>query len=103
MKVVFTTAPSQEASAIAEALLKARLVGCANLIEGARSLYWWDGAIQDESETLILMETPDEHTEAVMKMLYDVHPYDAPKIVCLEPQRVNDAYLDWLNAETQTS
>ena len=26
------------------------------------------------------METPDEHTEAVMKMLYDVHPYDVPKI-----------------------
>ena len=103
MKVIFTTAPAQEAPVLAEALLKARLIGCANLLEGARSLYWWNGAIQDDKETVIFMETPDENTEGVMKMLYEIHPYDVPKIVFLDPEKVNESYLEWLNAEARPS
>lgn len=103
MKVIFTTAPAEEAPILVKSLLKARLIGCANMLEGARSLYWWKGEIQDDTETIIFMETPDENTDEVMKMLYEVHPYDVPKIVVLNPHEVNQSYVTWLKAEANPS
>lgn len=101
MKIIFTTAPAKEGPAIVKTLLNNRLIGCGNLLEGARSLYWWDGAIQDDKETVIFMETTEELSDAALEMLYQIHPYDVPKIVLLNPEKVNPSYLEWLNSETQ--
>ena len=101
MKIIFTTAPTKEGPAIVKTLLNNRLIGCGNLLEGARSLYWWDGEIQDEKETVIFMETTEDLSNAALEMLYQIHPYDVPKIVLLNPEKVNQPYLEWLNSETQ--
>ena len=58
LRLIFCTAPEDAAPAIARALLEARLIGCANLLPGARSLYWWEGELQDDAEVVMLMESP---------------------------------------------
>ncbi len=40
-----TAGSAQEAASIARALLDARLIACANIIDGAKSLYRWEGKI----------------------------------------------------------
>ncbi len=49
--VVLVTASSEkEAETIAEDLVRSRLVACANLINGIRSIYRWKNNVQKDDE-----------------------------------------------------
>ena len=53
--VVFITASDEEeASKISKALVETKLAGCVNIIKDIRSIYNWQGKIEDEKEVLIL-------------------------------------------------
>jgi periplasmic divalent cation tolerance protein len=99
LRLIVCTAPAERAPALARSLLEARLIGCANLIPAVRSLYWWEGAIQDDAEVLMLMETPAERAAEAAAALEQAHPYSVPKILVIEPESVNTPYLDWLLRE----
>ncbi len=96
LRLLVCTAPAEAAPKLARALLEARLIGCANLIPAVRSLYWWDGAIQDDGEVVLLIETPAELAQEAAAALAQEHPYEVPKILTLTPEAVNAPYLAWL-------
>ena len=58
--VVFVTAPENEAAELARTLVEERLVACVNIVPGLRSLYWWQGKVEDEPEVLCIMKTRSE-------------------------------------------
>ena len=99
-RLIFCTAPADAAPDLARALLEARLIGCANLIPAVRSLYWWQGEIQDDAEVVMLMETPTERVDEAVAALARAHPYEVPKLVVIEPSAINQPYLEWLRAVT---
>lgn len=99
MQVLLTTIPTSQAKPLVRQLLELRLVACGNIVQGAQSLYWWNGEIQEEEESVIIMETTDEQLEFARQALMDFHPYDVPKILTIEPNSANDAYLAWLKKE----
>lgn len=101
LRLLFCTAPEEAAADLARTLLEAKLIGCANLIPTARSLYWWQGEIQDEGEVVMLMETPRERSGEAVVALERAHPYEVPKILVLEPESVNLPYLEWLRAAAE--
>lgn len=96
--VVLCNCPVDDAKHIAETLVASRLVSCVNLIEGVQSVYRWQGEVVFEKETTLLMKTTVGGFEALKVRLNDLHPYDVPEIVALEPMAVLDAYAQW-NAE----
>lgn len=96
LRLLICTAPADAAPTIARTLLEAKLIGCANLIPAVRSLYWWDGAIQDDAEVVMLMECRAEAASEASAALERVHPYDVAKILIVAPEAVNGPYLDWL-------
>lgn len=98
LRLLICTAPADAAPTIARALLEAELIACANLIPAVRSLYWWDGAIQDDAEVVMLMECRAESATEASAALDRVHPYEVPKILVLAPEAVNGPYLDWLKS-----
>jgi periplasmic divalent cation tolerance protein len=56
--LVYMTAPDQEsAQRIGQALLEARLAACVNILPQVQSMYWWEGAIQRETEVIVLAKT----------------------------------------------
>lgn len=101
LRLILCTAPVDAAAAVARELLEAKLIGCANLIPAVRSLYWWEGAVQDDSETVMLMECPLERCDEAVAALAAAHPYDVPKILVIEPSAVTGPYLEWLRAAAQ--
>lgn len=103
MRVVFCTAPPDVAPDLVRTLVQERLVACGNIVPGARSFYWWEGEVQDDQEVVLLMETARERVDDMMARLRELHPYDVPKIVVLEPSAVNAEYLTWARRETQAS
>ena len=101
MRVLLTTIPKAQAKPLVRQLLELRLVACGNILQDAQSLYWWNGEIQEEEESVIIMETTDEQVEYARQALMDFHPYDVPKILTFEPKSANKSYVEWLKKEVQ--
>lgn len=101
MRVIFSTCSPSEADALAEALVGERLVGCVNLVPGVRSIYRWEGEICRDDEVVLLMETTANRVEAAMERLRELHSYDVPKIVVLDPEHSDADYRAWLEAVTR--
>lgn len=96
--VVFVTCPDEAAArAVAAAVLEPKLAACVNIVSGVRSLYWWDGAIQDAAELLCIMKTHVGKFEALRAIVAETHPYDVPEIIALNITQGHKPYLDWIN------
>lgn len=96
-----TIGSREEAESIARTLLDERLVACANLLPGCRSLYLWQGAFEEADETLVLFKTTRNRYRAFEERLRALHPYELPEIVALSPDAVLPAYAAWVIGETR--
>jgi len=83
MLVLTTTSSKEEAEKIAQALLKERLVACVNIIENASSLFWWQGRINREKESLLFMKTSEDLFPKLEEKLRSLHSYEVPEIIGL--------------------
>ncbi len=95
-----TVGSAGEAASIARDLLDDRLIACANIIDGARSLYWWEGKVEQESEAVMIAKTREDLVEKVIERVRELHSYDCPCIVALPIVDGNPAFLDWIDEET---
>ncbi len=97
--IAFTTFASEEdAARVARALVEERLVACANLLPGARSLYRWEGRVADEREVVVLMKTRKQDWPALLSRLHELHPYDTPECVAVRIAAGAPKYMAWLEA-----
>lgn len=101
--LVLITAPSQEAAEqLARQLLQERLAACVNLVSGVQSLYWWEGELQSDSETLMVVKTRKEgFWERFIPFVKQYHPYQVPEVLALPILGGNADYLQWMREETQ--
>ena len=98
--VLLVTAPEAEtAASIARTLVEERLVACANLVPAIRSIYRWEGRVEEDAEALLLLKTTRERCPAVAARVKDLHPYELPEVVALPVDGGSDAYLAWVKAE----
>ncbi len=95
-----TVGSTEEAASIARDLLDARLIACANIIDGATSLYRWEGRIEQEKEAVMIAKTREDLVEKVIDRVRELHSYDCPCIVALPIVDGNPAFLDWIDKET---
>jgi len=99
--LIYVTASGRdEALALARALVEARLVACANVLDGMTSLYWWDGKVQQEPEAVMICKTRSDLVDAVVARVKDLHSYACPCVVAVPVQAGNPAFLAWIDAET---
>jgi periplasmic divalent cation tolerance protein len=99
--VVLITAPSaEEAAKIAKALVEERLAACANIVRDIRSVFRWEGKIEDDSEVLIVLKTREALFEDLEKRVRELHSYSVPEVIALPIVKGSEAYLKWLEEET---
>jgi periplasmic divalent cation tolerance protein len=97
MIVVFTTTSSAEESEIlARKIVEARLAACVQVLPQMKSFYFWEGAIQAETEHLLLIKTSDEKFDELKSFIESNHSYTVPEIVALKAEKVSESYLKWL-------
>lgn len=101
MIMIYVTYPGVEvAESVSKTLLEARLVACANILAPHRSLYWWEGAVQDEEEVAVLYKTRREQYEAVEARIKALHPYDVPCIVSWPVHKGEQGFVSWVREQT---
>jgi periplasmic divalent cation tolerance protein len=102
VRVALSTAPDEDVAArIARALVDERLAACANLVPSVRSIYRWQGAVEDAREVLLVIKTRADRVDALAERLRALHPYDVPELVVLPVAGGLAPYLDWVRAEAQ--
>jgi periplasmic divalent cation tolerance protein len=99
--VVYITAPNEEEAAkIARALVKERLAGCVNIIKNIRSIYSWQGKIEDDRELLMIVKTRAELFSSLKTRVKELHSYTVPEIIALPIVDGSEEYLAWLRETT---
>jgi periplasmic divalent cation tolerance protein len=102
VRVVLTTAPNAEVGAlIARALVEERLAACVNVIPGVRSIYRWEGEVQDDPEIVLIIKTRADRCEALAARIKDLHPYDVPEVLVLPAVGGSARYLAWIETEAR--
>jgi periplasmic divalent cation tolerance protein len=99
--VVFITAPTdEEAALIAKSLVESKLAACVNIIRGIRSIYSWQGRIEDDTEVLMIAKTRQELFESLSSRVKELHSYDVPEVIALPILEGSEDYLTWLRDST---
>ena len=100
---VYTTYPSAvEAEQAGRALVERDLAACVNILPGMVSLYRWQGAIERSEEMVMIIKTRASLAQQVSLAVKEMHSYSTPAILVLPIESVDQSYLEWLLAGTQT-
>jgi periplasmic divalent cation tolerance protein len=95
-----TAGSAEEARRIGAALVDERLTACVNIIDGMTSIYRWEGAVRNDSETVMIAKTRRDLVDGVIARVKTLHSYSCPCVVALPIVAGNPAFLDWIGAET---
>lgn len=98
--VVFITAPDEEEAArIARIIVEERLAGCVNIVKGIRSIYSWEGKVEDEHEVLMIVKTKRVLFTELEKRVKELHSNSVPEIISLPIIEGSEGYMEWLKHE----
>ena len=93
-----TTASKKEAETIAQRLLEAKLIACANIIGPVSSRFLWSGKIDKAEEYLVFMKSRMELFEKLSESVKASHNYEVPEIIAFPIVAGSKAYLGWLDS-----
>jgi periplasmic divalent cation tolerance protein len=101
--IVYTTFPDEAcARSISRALVEEGLAACVNLFPGMRSVYKWQGAIEEAGEVAAIVKTRNALGSRVEERIRALHPYAAPAILHLAVEKAEAETLKWLIEETKS-
>ena len=102
VRIVLITAPDREVAAgLGRALVEERLAACANLVPQITSIYRWEGAVQEDSEVLMVVKTSAGRVAALTERVLALHPYEVPEVLVLPVESGAATYLDWVRASVE--
>lgn len=97
IRIILVTFPDRDtARQIGTVLIESQLAACVNLIPGVESLFRWEGKVQSESEVIGVIKSTEECLVPLESRFCDLHPYEVPEFLVLEPSQGLESYLDWV-------
>lgn len=101
VQVVTTVDGLAAAQELARGAVEARLAACAQVGGPIRSIYRWQGAVEEAEEWVVVLKTTAAGYAALERHLLAAHPYDTPEVLCTPILAGNPAYLAWVAEQTQ--
>lgn len=94
--MALVTAPAEEATAIARALVEPKHVACVNIIPTAHSVYWWEGELRDDPESLLILKSTKDKIDAIRETIAATISYETFEFLAFDVTDGNQPYLDWV-------
>ena len=91
-----TAGGRDDAERLAEGLVTSHLAGCCSVVPMVHSVFYWEGQLQREHESLLLIKTVESRSEAAQEYIRTHHSYDVPEILKLGVDGGSPKYLQWL-------
>ena len=99
--LVLSNAPNEElAEQLARLLVERRLAACVNILPAMRSIYRWEGQIEEAREVAMQIKTTAVHYAELEAAIKTAHPYAVPEIIAIPIVDGLPTYLDWIKQET---
>lgn len=100
--LVLTNLPDTDtAQAIACQIVERRLAACVNMLPQVKSVYQWNGAVEEANEITLLIKTTQGRYADLEAAIKAAHPYDVPEIIATPIVQGLPQYLDWIANETK--
>ncbi len=80
--------------------MEEKLAACVN-IHPIKSIYRWEGSIQEEGEVAMFVKTKAELADEVIARVKELHSYEVPCIVSLPIAKGYPDYLKWIKESTK--
>ncbi len=93
-----TTRDADEAATIGRKLVEERWCACVNILPGMRSIYRWEGKIEQAEEAVLIAKTRAALFPALAARVRALHSYSTPCVLELKVARGDVAYVRWLSA-----
>ena len=102
--LVLTNVPDPAiAERMARHLVEAGLAACVNILAPCRSVYRWQGTLEEASEIPLLIKSTLQRYPALESVIKSMHPYDVPEIIAVPITIGWPAYLGWVDEQTRTA
>ena len=88
------------AERLAKILVERQLAACVNIGAPLRSIYRWQGAVEQAQEIPLLIKTTQARYAEVEATLIAAHPYELPEILAFRAETGAAAYLQWVSEST---
>ena len=99
--VAWTTWPvGADVSGFARTLVDERLAACVTVHPRVRSVYRWQGVMEEDEEQLLMIKTTAQRIDALRARMGQLHPAEVPELVVLPVVDGNPAYLAWVEETT---
>ncbi|MDI9614568.1 divalent-cation tolerance protein CutA [Methanothermobacter sp.] len=99
--IYITTSGQEESARIGRRLVEDRLAACVNIIPSIKSFYHWEGSLEEDEESVLIVKTTSELTQQIIKRVRELHSYDNPCIISIPITGGSRDYLEWLNDEVK--
>ncbi|TQN44381.1 periplasmic divalent cation tolerance protein [Blastococcus colisei] len=101
-EVVVTAADAAWLAGFTRTLVEERLAACGHLLDAIRSVYRWQGKVEDEPEARVALHTRLSLVPAITARAVELHPYEVPCVIAMPLLAGNPAYLRWITEETRS-
>uniref|UniRef100_A0A8D8AQ60 Protein CutA homolog n=1 Tax=Culex pipiens TaxID=7175 RepID=A0A8D8AQ60_CULPI len=96
--IAYVTTPDENsAKALARKLVERKLAACVNIIPGLTSVYEWEGKLNEDHETLLMIKTRTSRVDELAKFVRENHPYSVAEVISVPIENGNPPYLEWLS------
>ncbi|NBB78014.1 MAG: divalent cation tolerance protein CutA [Verrucomicrobia bacterium] len=96
LRIGLTTCDNEDvAERLALELIERNLAACVSIDPNVRSIYRYEGEIEDHSETRLMVKFAATNAEAIESFIKANHAYEVPEWIVLRPEHVSQKYLDW--------
>jgi periplasmic divalent cation tolerance protein len=90
-----------EAQSIARTIIEERLAACANILAPCRSVYRWEGSVQEAEEVPALFKTRADRAEPLIARIAELHSYEVPAAVAWPIADAMPNYVLWVDRESR--
>jgi len=101
---VHVTVPTRQlADELAHALVERRLAACVNVLPGVRSVYRWQGAVEQGDELLLLIKTERARLPELEAEVLARHSDEVPCLLVQSVEAGHAPYVAWLREQVSAA
>jgi NAD(P)H-hydrate epimerase len=98
--VYITASDDNEATNIAKQLISLKLCACVNILPSIKSIYEWEGKIENSNEVLLMIKTKTILINDITVLVNNIHSYDIPEIISVPIINGSTKYINWIHDVT---
>lgn len=99
--VVWITVPVAEADDLTKGIISNKLAACVNKISAVQSTYMWEGKVESDTESLLMVKTTVTKLPVLTDFVEKTHSYDVPETIAAQIVGGNAAYLKWVASSVE--